>query len=81
MAVARTLSKRFRDVGIREYAFAEWFPAAVGLVTVRTLRKHVDTHLDSVPSGHEVANELTGFIHVLEEAEKRGIRWHLAVDY
>jgi hypothetical protein len=59
----------------------EWFPAAVGLATVRKLLQHVDAHLDSVPSGHEVANELTGFVHVLEEAEKRGIRWHLAVDY
>src|SRR5688572_4257478 len=43
----------------------EWFSATEGLVTVRKLLQHVDTHLDSVPSGHEVANELTGFVHLL----------------
>lgn len=59
----------------------EWFSAADGLLTVRKLLQHVDANLDSVPSGSEVANELTGFAHVLEEAEKRTIRWHLAVDY
>jgi hypothetical protein len=59
----------------------EWFAAAAGLVTVRKLLEHVDADLDSVPSGTEVANELTGFVHLLEEAERRGIRWHLAVDY
>jgi hypothetical protein len=59
----------------------EWFAAAAGLVTVRRLLQHVDANPDSVPSGAEVANELTGFVHLLEEAERRGIRWHLAVDY
>jgi hypothetical protein len=59
----------------------QWFSATDGLATVRPLLAHVDTHLNSVPSGREVANELAGFVHLLEEAEKRGIRRHLAVDY
>ena len=59
----------------------EWFSATEGLVTVRKLLQHVDDNSNSVPRGPEVANELTGFLHLLEEAEKRGIRWHLAVDY
>ena len=59
----------------------EWFSAADGLATVRALLHHVDADPDSVPSGREVANELTGFVYLLEEAERRGIRWHLAVDY
>jgi hypothetical protein len=59
----------------------EWFSATDGLVTVRKLLQHVDANFDSVPSGNEVANELTGFAHLLEQAEKCGIRWHLAVDY
>ena len=59
----------------------EWFAAAAGLVTVRALLQHVETHLDSFPSGAAVASELTGFAELLEQAEKRGIRWHLAVDY
>jgi hypothetical protein len=59
----------------------EWFSAEEGLKTVRQLLQHVDANPTSVPSGPEVANELTGFSHVLEEAQKRGLRWHLAVDY
>ena len=34
----------------------EWFAAAAGLVTVRALLQHVDTHLDSFPSGAAVAS-------------------------
>ena len=59
----------------------EWFSATDGLATVRTLLQHVDANPDSVPSGPEVANELTGFAHLLEQAERIGVRWHLAVDY
>ena len=59
----------------------EWFSASDGLATVRTLLQHVDAHPDSVPAGPDVAKQLTGFVHLLEEAQKRGIRWHLAVDY
>ena len=59
----------------------EWFTAADGLRSVRALLAYVDAQPDAVPVSAEVANELTGFAHVLEEAEKRGIRWHLSVDY
>jgi hypothetical protein len=59
----------------------QWFSATDGLTTVRPLLQHVEAHLDSVPSRPEVANELAGFVYLLEEAAKRGIRWHLAVDY
>ena len=70
------------NTGLDMDSFAEdWFTAAEGLQTVRALLEHVDAHPDKVPSGAGVANELTGFVHVLEEAQRRGIRWHLAVDY
>ena len=59
----------------------QWFSAADGLATVRPLLQHVDAHPNAIPSSSEVANELAGFVHLLEEAERRGIRWHLAVDY
>lgn len=59
----------------------QWFPASDGLRTVRALLQYVDAHPTTITSGPSVANELAGFVHVLEEAEERGIRWHLAVDY
>jgi len=58
-----------------------WFAPADGLRTVRALRQYVDTNEGSVTEAASVANELVGFEHVLEEAERRGIRWHLGVDY
>jgi hypothetical protein len=70
------------NTGLDVDSFAEdWFTAAEGLETVRALLAHVDAHPDAIPASAAVANELTGFVHVLEEAEKRGLRWHLAVDY
>jgi hypothetical protein len=59
----------------------QWFPASEGLRTVRALIEYIDAHPTTVIGGPEVANELAGFVHVLEEAEKHRIRWHLAVDY
>jgi hypothetical protein len=59
----------------------QWFSAADGLVTVRTLLRHLDSNADAFPSRDEVASEFTGFAHVLEQAEQHGIGWHLAVDY
>lgn len=58
-----------------------WFPAGEGLKTVRALLAHVDANPTAIPSASSVANELSGFQDVLEEAERRGIRWHLSVDY
>ena len=59
----------------------QWFPASEGLRTVRALLGYIDAHPTTIASGPEVANELAGFVSVLEQAEERRICWHLAVDY
>ncbi len=71
------------NTGLTEETVPEeqWFAATEGLKTVRALLAHLDANQTAIPSASSIANELAGFQHVLEEAENRGIRWHLAVDY
>jgi hypothetical protein len=59
----------------------QWFPAAQGLVTVRSLIAHLETHPEAVEAPGRVLDDLRDFADVLEEAEKSGVRWHLGVDY
>ncbi len=58
----------------------EWFAPAEGLATVRALIAYLDDHPGAIPESRGVTLELVGFQHLLEEAENRGLRWHLAVD-
>jgi hypothetical protein len=54
----------------------QWFPAEDGLRTVQAF-------LGELGNSSELRNakeDLLGFERVLKEAQKNGIRWHLAVD-
>jgi len=58
-----------------------WFEPADGLRTVRALLQHCEQVREQLP-GHEVVREeLLEYARVLEQAQSRGFRWHLAVDY
>ena len=59
----------------------QWFPAAEGLLTVRSLIRHVEAHPEALEAPGRVLDDLRDFADVLEEAEKNGVRWHLGVDY
>jgi hypothetical protein len=59
----------------------EWFTAAEGLATVRALLAYLRAHPETVRRSVDVLADLESFERVLEEAEQRGIRWHLCVDY
>ena len=71
------------DVGVTadEVPAEQWFSADAGLQTVQTLLAHLDANPGAIEAGPAVANELSTFQRVLEQARERGIRWHLAVDY
>jgi hypothetical protein len=59
----------------------EWFPAQEGLATVQALLGHLRTNLEAVPFHADVIADLESFALVLQEAERRNVRWHLCVDY
>ena len=59
----------------------QWFPAVEGPRTVRALVAHLEDHPDAVEAPGRVLDDLRDFADVLEEADRRGIRWHLGIDY
>ena len=59
----------------------QWFAAEEGLVTVRALLGHLRAHPQAFPGSDAALSDLEDCAYVLEAADKRGIRWHLSVDY
>ncbi len=59
----------------------DWFTAEEGLATVRALIGHLQEHPAAFPGADAAISELEDCACALEEAGKRGIRWHLCVDY
>jgi hypothetical protein len=57
----------------------QWFQAEEGLKTIAALLQSLaDT---PQPEGSRLTAELTEFQRVLQTAQARNIRWHLAIDY
>jgi hypothetical protein len=56
---------------------AEWFDAEEGLKTVDALLREVDRS----PEIKAAKDDLLGCQRILREAQKHGVRWHLAVDF
>ncbi|MBI4972489.1 MAG: hypothetical protein HZC16_01585 [Candidatus Omnitrophica bacterium] len=55
----------------------QWFSAEDGLTSVRALLSAVETS----PDLQATKTDLLEFERVLSEAQKHGVRWHLAVDF
>jgi hypothetical protein len=55
----------------------QWFSATEGLKTVQALLGEAE----SSPDLKGAKDDLLGCERVLKEAEKHGVRWHLAVDF
>ncbi len=65
------------DVAGIEISAAEWFSAEEGLKTIDALLAEVDAS----PELRAAKDDLLGCQRVLREAQKRGVRWHLAIDF
>ena|SRR5438128_1245306 len=65
------------DVAGIEISAAEWFSADEGLKTIDALLAEVDAS----PELRAAKDDLLGCQRVLREAQKRGVRWHLAIDF
>lgn len=59
----------------------EWFAASEGLDTIRALLRYLQQNPGAVKDSATAVGDLKEFERVLTEAEKRKLRWHLAVDY
>jgi len=59
----------------------QWFEASEGLQTVRTFLQHLKQNPGVIKNSPKIVRDLEEFERVLSEAEKRKLRWHLAVDY
>jgi len=60
-----------------EIPSVQWFSAVEGLKTVQALLAEAE----SSPDLKGAKNDLLGCERVLQEAEKHGVRWHLALDF
>ena len=58
----------------------EWFDPLAGLTTIRALTDWVKTSPKGIKRPDDVLTDLTRFAAILAEAERRQLRWHLAVD-
>jgi hypothetical protein len=59
-----------------------WFEASEGLATVRASLSYLEVNDDVVGVDQStVIADLKAFEQVLSEADTRGIKWHLEVDY
>ena len=65
------------DVAGIEIPAAEWFSAEEGLKTIDALLAEVDAS----PELRAAKDDILGCQRVLREAQKRGLRWHLAIDF
>ncbi len=65
------------DVAGIDIPAAQWFSAGEGLKTVDALLVEVDKS----PDLRVAKEDLLGCQRVLREAQKQGVRWHLAIDF
>ena len=65
------------DVAGIDIPAAQWFSAEEGLQTVDALLATVDAS----PELRAAKDDLLGCQRVLREAQKHGVRWHLAIDF
>ncbi len=83
------------DIGLKQfedYAFQDlsefggpdmdeqWFDAAEGIAWATALRAHLRNHPGAVGDAAGVIEDLDDYIRVFEEAESRGLKWHLELD-
>ncbi len=65
------------DVAGIDIPAAQWFSAEEGLKTVEALLAEAD----GAPELRAAKDDLLGCQRVLREAQRHGVRWHLAIDF
>lgn len=58
-----------------------WFCASEGLKTLRAFEDFLIQNPDLLERNNDVIADIRQFSEILKQAEVRGIKWHLCVDY
>ena len=92
----RAVNKIARSLGLKQfddYAFQdlsdfggpdlepEWFDASEGRSWATGILQHIRENPKAVKDVDEVAADLADYVRVFEEADKRGLKWHLELDF
>lgn len=78
------LADFMEDEGIdipEEFAETQWFEAAAGLVTVRTLIAHLESNPDAIKDASALLEDLHDYESVLQRLDQEKVRWYLALDF
>jgi len=59
----------------------EWFDAAEGKSWASRILQHLRENPGSVKDADAVTADLADYINVFQEAEARGLKWHLELDF
>lgn len=85
-----------RDLGVKQfedYAFQDlsefggpdtepvWFDAEEGITWATALVERVRAKPDGIPNVAAVIDDLEDYLRVFREADKRGLKWHLEMDF
>lgn len=58
-----------------------WFCASEGLKTVRAFEEFLIQNPDLLDTSPEVINDLRQLSEILKQADEKGIKWHLSLDF
>jgi len=59
----------------------QWFDAQEGMQWISSIRRHLDDNPGAIKDADAVVEDLDDYFQVFEEAEKRGLKWHLELDF
>ncbi|MGI9204533.1 MAG: hypothetical protein ACR2Q3_11010 [Woeseiaceae bacterium] len=59
----------------------QWFDADEGINWVGTIKRHLQENPDAIADTGGVVEDLDDYCRVFEEAKKRGLKWHLELDF
>ena len=87
--VARSLGlKQFEDYAFQDLSDfggpemePKWFDGAEGISWASGILRYIQENPDAVEDVDDVAADLADYVRVFEEAEKRGLKWHLELDF
>ena len=87
IATSRGL-KRFEDYAFQDLSEfggpkieAEWFDAAEGSNWASAIMQQLRENPESVRGSEALIEDLEEYLRVFEEAAKRGLKWHLELDF
>jgi len=80
--------KRFEDYAFQDLSEfggpemePQWFAASEGIKWASAILQQLRDDAGAVKNTEAVIEDLKDYVRVFEEAEKRGLKWHLELDF